>query len=401
MKADKKQAARIIFACSLVYMISYVTRNSYNAIIAEMVTSTGLAKSTLSVALTGAFITYGLGQLVSGIFGDKVQPKILIAIGLVATTVMNGLIPFCRNATQMAIVWCCNGFAQSFMWPPIVKTLYTALTPEDYSRGCVKVSWGSSFGNIFVYLTAPLLILLLGWKSVFWTASAMGIIGLLLWLKLCPRIDMTLPGKKKSFSSNGSGHGSILILPLILVMLGIILQGLLKDGVTTWMPSYIAETYGLSNEISILAGVVLPTFSILCYSFANYFYLKRKNPIYCSLVIFLISTVACGILFLLSDNNAILSIALSALITGSMHGVNFMLIGIAPPVFAKNGNVSTFSGILNCTAYVGSAISSWVIPLATENAGWNATLLMWLCIAGAGVLLCAVCLSPWKRLTAK
>ena len=400
MKADKKQAAKIILACSLVYMISYVTRNSYNAIISEMVTSTGLAKSTLSIALTGAFITYGLGQLISGFFGDKVQPKILISIGLVATSIMNLLIPLCQNATQMAIVWCVNGFAQSFMWPPIVKILFTALSAEDYSRGCVKVSWGSSFGNIFVYLAAPLLILILGWKSVFWTASAMGIIGLVLWLKLCPIIDMSTPSKKKAVGER-TGSAGLMVLPLVLVMLGIIFQGLLKDGVTTWMPSYISETYGLSNEISILAGVVLPTFSILCYSLGNYFYLRRKNPIYCSLVIFLVSAAACGCLFLLSDHNAILSIALSALITGCMHGVNLMLIGIAPTVFAKNGNVSTYSGILNCTAYVGSAISSWVIPLATENAGWSATLLLWLCIAVAGVLVSGLCLLPWKKMTTK
>ena len=167
------------------------------------------------------------------------------------------------------------------------------------------------------------------------------------------------------------------------------------------MPSYISETYGLSNEISILAGVVLPVFSIFCYSIANYFYLKRKNPIYCSLVIFLISTAACGGLYLLSDHNAVVSIALSAVITGCMHGVNLMLIGIVPPIFAKNGNVSTFSGILNCTAYVGSAISSWVIPLATENAGWTATLFLWLCIAGTGVLVSGLCILPWKKMTAK
>lgn len=400
MKADKKQAALIIFICSMVYMISYVTRNSYNAIIAEMVSSTGLAKSTLSVALTGAFITYGLGQLVSGYFGDKIQPRTLIAAGLIATSVMNLLIPLCQSAAQMAVVWCCNGFAQSFMWPPMVKILFTALAPEDYSRGCVKVSWGSSIGNIFVYLTAPLLILTLGWKSVFVTASAMGIIGLIFWLKFCPTIDMSAPAKKKA-AVTGSGHGAVMILPLILVMLGIILQGLLKDGVTTWMPSYISETFGLSSEISILAGVVLPLFAIFCYSMGNYLYLRLKNPIVCCLAIFTTSAVACGGLFLLSDHNAIVSIALSAVITGCMHGVNLMLIGIAPTVFAKKGNVSTYSGILNCTAYVGSAISSWVIPLATENAGWTATLFLWLCIAGAGVLVSAVCLLPWKKMNAK
>jgi len=50
MKADKKQARLIILLCSAIYMVSYVTRNSYNAIISEIVASTGLSKSALSAA---------------------------------------------------------------------------------------------------------------------------------------------------------------------------------------------------------------------------------------------------------------------------------------------------------------------------------------------------------------
>lgn len=399
MKADKKQASLIILLCSAVYMISYVTRNSYNAIISEMVSSTGLAKSELSVALTGAFITYGIGQLISGYFGDKVQPKTLIAIGLVTTSCMNLLIPLCQNPLQMTVVWCLNGFSQSFMWPPIVKILFTALKPEDYSVGCVRVSWGSSIGNILVYLAAPLLILLIGWKSVFVGASLMGIIGLVFWLRFCPKIDLTPPVKKQKGSDRS---GSLVMgITLVLVMIGIILQGLLKDGVTTWMPSYISETFGLSSEISILAGVVLPLFSIFCYSIGNYLYLKLKNPLVCSTVIFIVSTAVCTVLYLLSDNNAIVSVALSAIITGCMHGVNLMLIGIAPTIFGRNGNVSTFSGILNCTAYVGSAMSSWVMPLVTENSGWKSTLLLWLVMSAAGILVCFSCIRLWKKIESK
>lgn len=204
MKADKKQADLIIFLCSAIYMISYITRNSYNAIISEMVTSTGLAKSALSVALTGAFITYGAGQLVSGYFGDKVQPKTLIAAGLLTTSCMNLLIPLCQNTTQMAIVWCINGIAQAFIWPPIAKILYTTLCAEDYSRGCVRVSCGSSVGNILVYLITPLLILTLGWKSVFISAASFGILGLIFWLRFCPVIDLT-PTQKQSVSSGRMG----------------------------------------------------------------------------------------------------------------------------------------------------------------------------------------------------
>ena len=77
-KEKGRISAGFIFALfAFTYFISYITRINYGAVISEMVTQTGLAKSELSVALTGCAITYGVGQLISGYFGDKVRPKLL------------------------------------------------------------------------------------------------------------------------------------------------------------------------------------------------------------------------------------------------------------------------------------------------------------------------------------
>ena len=395
MKANKKQAKLIVFLCSMIYMISYITRSNYSAVIAEMVTSTGFTKSALSVALTGSFITYGAGQLISGWFGDRVQPRTLIAAGLAATSCMNLLIPLCSTPTQMAIVWCFNGLAQAFMWPPIVKIMYVTLTPEDYGLGMVRVSWGSSIGTIAVYLLGPLMILTLGWKQIFNFSAIFGIIGILAWLPLCPKIELA-PAKKKT---GGKVTGFREVLPaLILVMLCITMQGILRDGVTTWMPSYIAETFHLSNEISILSGVILPLFSMLCYSAANYFYLKLRHPVICAAWIFGAATLSSVLLFLLCGSSPILSIALSAVITGCMHGVNLMFNGNSPGIFARGGNVSFYTGLLNSCTYIGSAISAWLIPLASEKAGWNAAIGLWALVACIGLVLASICYFPFKKL---
>ena len=78
-----------------------------------------MPKTLLYMALTGIAITYGGGQIISGICGDRISPKKLISYGLILTVFMNILIPFCTNHYQMLAVWCVNGFAQAFMWPPI------------------------------------------------------------------------------------------------------------------------------------------------------------------------------------------------------------------------------------------------------------------------------------------
>ena len=80
---------------------------------------------------------------------------------------------------------------------------------------------------------------------------------------------------------------SIFNVLMISIMIAIILQGMLRDGVTTWMPSYISETYNISNRISILTGVVLPIFGIICIQFATKLYIKKfTNPMKCAGVFF-------------------------------------------------------------------------------------------------------------------
>ena len=111
------------------------------------------------MALTGSFITYGAGQLVSGVLGDHISPKKLIFLGLSLTVLMNLCIPFCRNPYQMLVVWCFNGFAQSFLWPPLISF------------------WG--------------------WRTVFFFSAICGIIMILVWNRYCedaPVISILLTG---------------------------------------------------------------------------------------------------------------------------------------------------------------------------------------------------------------
>ena len=61
---------------------------------------------------------------------------------------MNILLPLCPNVTLMTVVWCINGLAQAFMWPPMVKYLTQVLDREEYSSACVKVSCGELSGTI-------------------------------------------------------------------------------------------------------------------------------------------------------------------------------------------------------------------------------------------------------------
>lgn len=397
MLSDKKAVNKLALLFTCVYMVSYITRINYGAIISEMVIATGNSKSMMSMALTGSFITYGSGQLVSGVLGDRFSPKKLLSIGLAMTVAMNLLIPFCQDPYQMLAVWCVNGFAQSFMWPPLVKMMTELLTMEDYSKVSVKVSWGSSFGTIIVYLLSPLLITYFGWKSVFFFSAIVGSLMLVIWQ--FGKYDVAPTARKRANDSvQTAGTKKIFGYWMIGILVAIVFLGLIRDGVTTWMPSYIGETYHLGSAVSILSGVVLPIFSIACFQFAAMIYrMKPGAPLWGAAIFFAIGAVSALALNLISGSNAVLSVFLSALLTGCMHGANLILISMLPPFFRETGKVSTISGILNSCVYIGSALSTYGTALLTEKFGWGVTLVLWMTVAALGTVLCFICSYPWKK----
>jgi len=397
VKTERKfDAGRLTLLFALVYMISYMTRINYGAVISEIESDTGIQRSLLSMALTGSFITYGAGQIVSGILGDKISPKKLVLLGLITSSLMNILIPLCGSPYIMCAVWCVNGFAQSFMWPPLVKLMTNLLSPDDYKKASATVSFGASMGTICIYLLSPLMISIGGWSYIFFFSAVCGIIMIFIWAKLAPDTDTPAI---RSADGEGSRSFSLLFNPLMLsVMLAIILQGMLRDGVTTWMPSYISETYSLSNVVSILTGIVMPLFGILCYYIGTKLYMyKFKNPLLCAGIFFGIGAVSSLILVAATGKSAFISVVCSAMLTGAMHGANLILVCMIPPFFKKQGKVSTVSGIINSCTYIGSAVSTYGIALISEKTSWNVTVIIWSAIAITGTLVCLFCVHPWKK----
>ena len=393
---DKTQINRTILLFSLTYMVSYMTRINFGAVLAAIVEDTGMTKTMLSAAVTGSAITYGIGQILSGFIGDRVSPKKLVFTGLMASVCMNLLIPLCRNHLQMTAVWCVNGLAQACMWPPMVKLMVGLFDQHTYQRASTMVSWGSSCGTIAIYLLSPLIILVSSWRVLFFFTAACGVAMAVIWLKFCREPEFPSPVTKSTQAKTTSKTASPgLLLPAI--MLAIVLQGALRDGVTTWMPSFVSETFRLSSEVSILSGVCLPIFSILSFRAALALYERFPgNPVRCAGWIFALGALSALALTLVCKTSALGSILCMALLTGSMHGVNLMLICMVPPFLQRNGNVSTVSGILNSCTYVGAALSTYGIALLSDQAGWQVTALLWFAIAALGTGVCILCNRKWK-----
>lgn len=399
-KLDNK---RLTWVLTLVYFSSYATRINLSAIISEMVTATGFSKTELAVSLVTLSVTYGLGQIINGVLGDRIKPVNMIFTGLLTATVINLVFPFFATAPMiMSLLWGLNGFVQAMIWPPIVKILVANMDDAMYAYASVRISWGSSLGTIFIYLSAPLVISLFGWQGVFVVSAAIGALSTAIWFKVKDRIHLSgITVSPEQDTKQVFCFPKHIRYPLLFIALGIVFQGMLRDGVTSWMPSYLSEVFQLGNRTSIFCTVSLAIFSIISFSLADVLYRRFfTNEVVCSAVIF---SFAVGIALLLYwfDSGVLLTILLMALLTACMHGVNLMLVSHVPKRFKKYGNISTVSGVLNACTYVGSAIFTYGVALLSETIGWHYTIGVWAMIALAGTLCCAIAAKPWRSICSR
>ncbi len=387
IKRTKYSGRAIVAICSLVYFASYFTRKGFAATMAGMISAGVIDKSLGGFIGMGLFICYGVGQLISGVLGDRINPKYLMFFGLLLTAGMNALIPFCKNTTYMIAVWAVNGFAQSFMWPPLVKIMTMLFDADTYRTATVRVSWGSSAGTIAVYIIAPVCISTVGWKGSFWFPAIFCVIMAFFWLIALRNTDTSVSAKAENKSDDNDKNASPFgAFALGAIVIGIVIQGALRDGITTWMPTFINETYNLGSKISILTGVILPIFSILCFNLTHKLRSRCvQNELLLAGYIFIAGVLASALLYFTSSKNAVLSILFMALLTGSMHGVNLLLVCMVPSYFKKS---STASGVLNAFTYIGSAISTFGIAVLSEKFGWSNTILIWCAFAIVGAICC-------------
>ncbi len=403
---EKKYILRLIFLCAAVYFVSYLTRINYSAVLVEMIAESGLSKAALSAPLTGLAVTYGFGQLISGILGDKFAPEKLIFTGLLVTSGMNILMPFTESTLLMTVIWSINGFAQALMWPPIVKILTTHLRLEDYKSNVVYITFGSNLATVLMYLLSPLAITFLGWRSVFLIAAAFALFMAFIWIFRIKKAESHGEEIVSESSAAVVTKGGKLALPALAVgalgfiVIATIMQGILRDGISTWMPTYITDVFSLDSSISILSGVLLPIFSTFVVVLATKINLKLiRNEALCAAAFFVLCIVSNTVLCFTAQTSPVISVALLVVINAATHGVNLMYTTLVVPRFAKYGKTSFITGAINSATYIGSAVSMYGVALITEWFGWNGTMIAWCIIAVLGCLFCLPAAKLLKKMS--
>jgi OPA family glycerol-3-phosphate transporter-like MFS transporter len=327
------------------------------------------------------------------------------------SAVINMLMFLAINSKVMFILWCVNGLAQSLTWSPLIKILSDRLTQKKCKEACIFLTTTVATGTLATYLLSAFIIKISNWRSIFILSFlVLGFVSVV-WFITIGKIEkeaeiegyIETDEEMKQARNISTIEAKpiklwrfIVTAGLLPILVCVIIQGILKDGVTAWVPTFISELFHLGSVTSILITTLLPIVNlagVYATNYVNNHFLQSevKTSGYC----FAITTFALFCLILFGKYSILIAIPLLALITTGMIGVNTMFISLLPLNFIRTGKVSTITGILNFSVYMGSAVSSFGIGIISQQYGWGITMLIWFMLAFIGAVICFI-IRNWR-----
>lgn len=378
--SNERTSLLLIWLCWLVYATSYIGKVNYAANINPIMDRYGINHSEAGLVSTLFFCTYGIGQVFNGIFSKRYNIKWVVFGCLILSGAINLSVPFLPSFAPVKYLWAINGFSLSVLWPTLIRQLSETLPTKHMEKATAIMGTTVAVGSFFVYGTSAVFSTFTSFEAVFYTSAAVLFLVALIWIIFLPGLLTDCESEpNKSISEEQQrcvpckkSVRNLIPLLSLLAFFGII-TNLVKDGLITWVPSILKESYNLDDSLSIILTLALPLISVFGNELALIVHRKIFNYIYqCALTFGVSAFFIAAVIIAFNLNSlsiAILSFTVVSLLVSSL---NSLITSIFPLFMKEKLNSGLIAGILNGFCYVGSTVSSYGLGNIADNSGWYA-----------------------------
>lgn len=406
---EDKKNQKLCILCWIAYASTYICRLNYSAVMPDLEKLNVFPESQIAAISSAFFICYGLGQIVSGMLGDRISPRYMIFGGLAVSSLSNIAIFMVNSFFPFITLWAINGAVQSMVWTPILRTAGDYFSPYERERFGIHIASTVPLGTLASYGVSLLTLLVLPWKYVFLvcgiislTASAYWFMGTKNMITEKEKVKPTENEAKVPTLSYKKMIGLMASSGVFILTISIVIQGTLKDSVTQWIPTFFSQQFSTGTGTSLALTMILPIINVTGAYFARFANRYLRNELKTSMLFFAIAAAFLAVLNFFG-NNIILSLICMAGVTNCMFAINVMIITMVPLHFSRYGCVSTVGGILNAVAYIGCGALNMVAGSILEKSGssWSALFIMWLSLAVIAVIVTGIAVLPWNKFIRK
>jgi OPA family glycerol-3-phosphate transporter-like MFS transporter len=371
------------------------------------------SKTDLGLISTCFAVAYAIGQVVNGQLADRWGGKRLILTGIAVSIAVNILFSMTNSLLLMCILWTLNGFFLATGVPSNARINANWYAVHERGKYLGLFSTCGQAGAVFGFLLAGFVISVIDWRWTFIVPSfVLVLIGIqaMIFLKDSPQDAGFSPVENIAGGKGGAENTTdyqpagfkytIKFLstsrPILIMAFTYMLLGIVRNGLNTWIPTYLVDEHSASFDSAAYKSVILPFIGcggcIAAGWISDRFFNARRAPI---CVIMMILLAGFLILFrMIPPQLEVMSIL-------SLGMAGFMLLGpytlittIAALDFGGKKAAASAAGFIDGMAYVGMALSGAGLGFIIDNSGWNGCFAVWI---GSSILAAFLMMTMWRK----
>ena len=401
--SKKNNAMLLAWGAFILYAIMTFTKINFSAAIPYIVKE-GIFNKTNSGIITGVFyFVYGMCQILLSKVFDRYSPAKIEIISLTGSILCNAALCFSTSFSWVLVFWSINGFFQCLGWPGAVKIVTEYIPDEKKHFASLLLTVSIAAGGILSYLVVAKILETFGWSSVFVMNAVIMIFTTVMWLILIKSCDFTARAVKKNVVAQVSKSDESLV-PMIfssgvaLIFIVLVVRAVLDNGLKTWVPSMMLESYNLSTVWAGMQTAIIYICNIAGTFIIAPVLIKTKNEARTFAVVLAIClpfVVALLWIGKIPQIVAILSLIIITTLSFCLNNVQIMI----SSKFAHFGesHSGAVASLSNGFASFGVLIASVLFGYLAENFSWKAVLVCCILLIVLSVLLLIPAYFMWRR----
>ncbi len=404
-----KGQRRTFLLCFACYCSAYIGRLNLSAVLGGLSQDLALSDARAGMLQTAFALVYAVGQVVNGSLIDRISARRYIAVGLIASAVCNALFGMANSYPILLLLWALNGAAQSMLWTPVVKLMTVWFKGARRDRASFGLSLTMIIGHLAAWGASGALAAVLSWRYAFFVSAAVialaGIAGLTL-LRDRPDAGEDIEASAQSAdSASAAAAGAMPIGKLIgttglyALLIAGVCNGFVRDGITTWAPSILANAQGGMALSSTLITLIIPAINAVGIITVRCIYGKFSGSARQASGALLVFSGITAFLLMIQGMPAAACAVLMGVCCAMNYGINPMLTTLIPMEYENVGRVGMVAGLMDCFIYLGSALAGTLTGMLSDGMGWQFVYAAWGCVSLMGAALAMLSVRGKKNIS--
>lgn len=384
-------------------MVVCMTKTNYTASIAYIVKEGIFSKSNSGIISAAFYLMYGVSQFFGGNIADRFSPYKVLGVCVIGSIITNLLMAFTNNFWCVLILWSLTGLIQFGVWPATARIVTGVLIPEHRKKAGVYITFALGVGGILSYFVVTFVLEIFGWGGVFIMNAILLLLSLILWKFARKRTEpMLMPDALSVKRDKIIKKSDVKFIPLFfssglfLVMFFGIAQAMLDNGVKSWVPTMMMESYEISTTWASMQTSVIYACNIAGLFLLSRIFSKIESPVLTQTLYFAICLPVCALMLFIGKIPLWIVFVLLVISTTFTYAMTSISVRVAS-AFTKFGYSGTVSGIINAFVCFGIVAGNGGYGIIAEAFGWNAVTAVWLIVCVLTVLVGIPAVFMWRK----